>query len=216
MTMQMTSDALIDRLADDLKPVRTLATGTGLTLLLGLTVAAAVAITLTLGIRGDLLMGDPHPMFFLRGGMLLVLGLATAVAALRMNRPCVGAVSNGWMWAVAAALLFPLSAAISALLHGPMVPEMVAPQFGLECLAFSGVFGLGIGSALTLWLRRGAPTSPERAGLLTGIAAGSLGAFAYGLHCPFNSIFYVGLWYSLAIVLAAVVGRLFVPRLIRW
>ncbi|MGB5724829.1 MAG: NrsF family protein [Parasphingorhabdus sp.] len=36
------------------------------------------------------------------------------------------------------------------------------------------------------------------------------------MHCPFNSIFYVGLWYSLAVAICAIAGRLVVPHLIRW
>jgi hypothetical protein len=69
---------------------------------------------------------------------------------------------------------------------------------------------------MVFMLRKGAPTYPERAGWLTGIAAGGLGAFAYNLHCPFNNIVYIGLWYSLALVICALVGRLVVPHLIRW
>lgn len=216
MNAPLNSDALIASLADDLSPVRTLATSTGVSIALGTTVAAAVATTTPLGVRGDLLLGDPHPMFFLRGGMLLMLGIATAFAAVRMNRPSVGTINQGWLWAVVAALLFPLAAGISAITHGGMPMEMIVPRYGVECLGYSTLFGLGIGSALTLWLRRGAPTSPERAGLLIGIAAGSLGAFAYSLYCPFNSIYYVGLWYTLAVVISAGVGRFVVPHLIRW
>ena len=224
MNAPLNSDALIASLADDLSPVRTLATSTGVSIALGTTVAAAVATTtllgvrgdLLLGVRGDLLLGDPHPMFFLRGGMLLMLGIATAFAAVRMNRPSVGTINQGWLWAVVASLLFPLAAGISAITHGGMPMEMIVPRYGVECLGYSTLFGLGIGSALTLWLRRGAPTSPERAGLLIGIAAGSLGAFAYSLYCPFNSIYYVGLWYTLAVVISAGVGRFVVPHLIRW
>jgi hypothetical protein len=86
----------------------------------------------------------------------------------------------------------------------------------LQCMAFSGLSGSATAVPMVLWLRRGAPTSPERAGWLTGVAAGGLGAFAYSLHCPFNDVVYIGLWYSLAVGLCAVLGRLVVPRLIRW
>jgi len=87
---------------------------------------------------------------------------------------------------------------------------------GLKCLTVSGIAALAIGSGLTLWLRQGAPTSPERAGWLTGLAAGALGAAAYNLHCPFNDIYYIGLWFTIPVLLSAIVGRLLVPRLIRW
>ena len=76
--------------------------------------------------------------------------------------------------------------------------------------------GLATAVPMVLHLRRGAPTSPERAGWLTGLAAGGLGAFAYSFHCPDNSIIYIGFWYSLAVGICAVLGRMLLPRLIRW
>jgi len=69
---------------------------------------------------------------------------------------------------------------------------------------------------MVLHLRRGAPVAPQRAGLLVGLAAGSLGALAYNLHCSYDSMVYTGLWYGLVVGSAAVAGRLVVPRLIRW
>ena len=83
-------------------------------------------------------------------------------------------------------------------------------------MMYSAIGGLATAVPMVLALRRGAPTSPARAGWLTGIAAGGLGAFAYNLHCPFNNVVYIGLWYTLAVASCAVIGRLVVPRLIRW
>jgi hypothetical protein len=69
---------------------------------------------------------------------------------------------------------------------------------------------------MVILLRRGAPTSINLAGWVTGIAAGGMGAFAYNLHCPINSIIYIGFWYTIVIGICAVAGRLVIPRLIRW
>jgi len=92
----------------------------------------------------------------------------------------------------------------------------IYPSNGVECLLFTVCGGLMIGAVLTLWLRRGAPTSQERAGLLVGLASGSFAAAAYSLHCPHNDLVYIGLWYTLAVALVALVGRIVVPPLIRW
>ena len=73
-----------------------------------------------------------------------------------------------------------------------------------------------MGSVLTAWLRRGASTALNRAGWLVGLASGSFGAFAYSLHCPSNSIYYVGIFYSAVVAISAAVGRLIVPAAIRW
>jgi hypothetical protein len=71
--------------------------------------------------------------------------------------------------------------------------------------------------ALLIWaLRRGAPTDLHRTGAIAGLVAGALGAAAYSLHCPDDSLPFVAIWYAGSIVLAAIVGRSLGPRLLRW
>jgi hypothetical protein len=71
-------------------------------------------------------------------------------------------------------------------------------------------------AVLVSWLRKGAPTAPDRAGLVVGIAAGSFGAFAFGLHCPDNNIVHVGVWHSAVVLAMGGLGRAIVPSLVRW
>jgi len=210
------SDMMIDRLVEDLTPVKPLKNRNGFALTLAMAAIVAALVVMIAGIRGDILMGMPHPMFFLRGGVLLLLGLTSSYAVIAMSQPAVGNSFKGWIWALAAALLFPATAAVMAVSARPDDMAILVPRYGMECLGVSMLAGLGIAAAQVLWLRRGAPVALERAGWLVGMSSGALGAAAYSLHCPFNSIFYVGLWYSLAVALCAIGGRLLVPRLIRW
>jgi hypothetical protein len=205
----------IQQLVDDLEPVRSLRPKQSMAASLIITGAILLLITLWLGPREDMMAGKPDSMFLLRGGILLLLGLANGYAAIAMASPSVGRQGSGWQIALAAAALFPLAALIVAMSAGP-ADAMAATQTGLQCLRMSVMGGLATAVPMVLHLRRGAPTSPERAGWLIGIASGGLGAFAYGFHCPFNSIIYIGLWYTLAVGISAVIGRLVVPRLIRW
>jgi|TARA_R110002049_G_scaffold265726_2_gene441881 hypothetical protein len=213
--MNGSANSLIEGLVEELEPVRTLKPKSGLAIVGGLTLLAGLIVATALGVRDDLMMGMADAMFFLRSGVLLMLGIATAITAVNMARPGVGKLSRGWIWALITAALFPLTAAIMSAIAMPPV-EALRPMEGLKCLTVSGIAALAIGSGLTLWLRRGAPTSPERAGWLVGLAAGALGAAAYNLHCPFNDIYYIGLWFTIPVLLSAIVGRLLVPRLIRW
>ncbi|WP_417620637.1 NrsF family protein [Parasphingorhabdus sp.] len=213
--MNGVADNLIDKLVDDLEPVRTLNPKSGLAIACGLALSAAVAVAAMLGVRHDLKIGMVDEMFFLRSGVLLMLGLATAIAVTNMARPGVGKLNRGWIWALVTAGLFPLTTAIMSMINMPPV-ESLRPMEGLKCLTVSGIAALAIGSGLTWWLRRGAPTSPERAGWLVGVASGALGAMAYNLHCPFNDIYYIGLWFTIPVIVSAVIGRLIIPRLIRW
>jgi hypothetical protein len=205
----------IQQLVDDLEPVRTLRPTRSITASLVIMAAFLALVLLWLGPRDDIMAGKPDTMFLLRGGMLLLLGLANAAAVMAMASPSVGRHGTGWQIALAAAALFPLAALIVALSVSP-AEAMASTQTGMQCLRMSVMGGLATAIPMVLHLRRGAPTSPERAGWLTGLAAGGLGAFAYGFHCPFNSIIYIGLWYTLAVGICAVIGRLVVPRLIRW
>jgi hypothetical protein len=205
----------IQQLVDDLEPVRILRPNQSLAASLAIMAALLVGIAVLLGPREDIMNGRPDTMFLLRGGILLLLGLANAYAVLAMASPSVGKHRDGWKIALAAASLFPLAALIVAVSVSP-ADAMAATQTGMQCLRMSVLGGLATAIPMVLHLRRGAPTSPERAGWLTGLAAGGLGAFAYGFHCPFNGIIYIGFWYSLAVGITAVIGRLVVPRLIRW
>lgn len=214
--MTMADPFDIAGLTADLKPVRPIRTIEGFGLVAAALIAAGTLISAVMGLRQDLMDMAPHPMFFLRAGTLLLLGSAATLATLRMARPAVGRSGNGWLWALGAGMLFPATALVMMFFE-PMGQISASMRgAGMECLRMSLLAGLFVGAALVLWLRRGAPTALERAGWLTGIAAGSLGALAYSLHCPFNNLYYIGLWYTLAITLSAIVGRLIVPHLIRW
>lgn len=209
---------IIDDLIADLSPVRPIRPLDGMALTVAMTVLASLLVAMTLGVRSDLMAGDVHRMFFVRAGMLLLVGLTAGYAAIASARPKVGMRRSHrwWLGAVAIASLLPIAAIATLVRYGPVPISVFAPAVGAECLTVSGLCALIVGTAMTLWLRRGAPTSPERAGWLVGLASGGLGAAAYSICCPFNSVIYVGTWYSLAVILCAFVGRLAVPRLLRW
>jgi hypothetical protein len=211
----MTQPFDIATLVDDLTPVKPMKIWRALMLPVGVTFLAIIFVAMGAGIRPDLADGTPNPMFLLRAGVLLLLGLVCGASLLAMANPGVGRHSQGWKTALAAALLFPLAALIVAL-TGQTTGSAGTMETGMACLKYSLVAGVATAAPMVWWLRRGAPVAHERAGWLTGLAAGGLGAFAYNIHCPFNSVVYIGIWYSLTVGLCAVLGRLIVPRLIRW
>jgi hypothetical protein len=213
----MTMPALdIDALVDDLKPVRRVRPADPLLLSIGATLVAVTVVALRYGLRPDVLGGIPEPIVLLRGGALLLLGFASLAAVIAAARPGVGQSSTGWRWALAAAALFPATGVMLSLLRGEMPMAELTAASGPLCLGISIVSATMIGGLVTVWLRTGAPVAIERAGWLTGLAAGAFGTFAYSLHCAWNSVAYIGFWYTLAIALCAILGRLVVPRIVRW
>lgn len=208
--------ALIAQLVDGLEPVRPLRFSSGLAFALaglGVTVATVV---LMFGVRPDVLAGRFDPVFLLATGLFLLLGLASAVTVIVMSRPRVGSDHGGWLWAAAMAGLLPVAAAIIGLGRGASVISNTAVEHGLDCLIMGSGLAFLTFALLVWWLRRGAPTSPERAGLLTGLAAGSFGIFAFSFQCIYNDIVHIGLWHSGAVAVSAAIGRLAVPAMIRW
>jgi hypothetical protein len=210
----------VSSLVDDLSPVRVVRRRDNLLLTTGATLLASLAIVMTYGIRGDLLVGDPHPIVMIRAGLLLLLGLAASLAISAAARPSVGKPQNGWMWALAAAAVLPIAALgkfLFLLGSGQPLAMFTADfEYGLRCLGLSLGSAMWIGGLISWWLKRGAPISLNRAGWLVGIAAGSLGTFSFNIYCNSISLYYIGLWYSLAVLISAVVGRLIVPHIIRW
>lgn len=206
----------VDSLVADLDPVRPLGSQTAAAAIAALALVGFAAVALILGIRSDVLAGTPDPIFLLRGGLLLMLGSIAAASALAMVRPVVGRNDRSWAGAAAMAAVVPAVALVYAVIDPVAAGREVWWSSAFLCLGVSLTAATGFAAIIIWHLRRGAPVLLERAGWVTGIAAGSLGGLVYSLHCPANYITYIGLWYTLTIAIAAVAARLAVPPLIRW
>ena len=120
--------------------------------------AALATIALTKGVRADVMAGDPNPMFLLRGGLLLLLGVGCGWAVLNMASPAVGKQGHSWKMALAAAGLLPLAAMVVAFTgHSEMA--MANARYGMDCMTFSTLGALATAVPMVCWLRGGAPTS---------------------------------------------------------
>ncbi len=220
MTMPRTSsrnsEALIAELVGGLEPVKPLRLGTGMALTLVAAAAATVLVVALYGLRADLAAGRFDPMHLVSTGLFLGLGLAASFAVIVMSRPLVGSEHSGWRWAAGMAGALPVAALVTAVSRGAEAWRAGPANHGLECLVIGGSASLIVFAALVAWLRRGAPTAPDTAGLVAGIAAGAFGTFAFALHCPYNDIVHIGLWHSAPVFAMALLGRAIVPRLIRW
>jgi hypothetical protein len=212
--MSRDTNSLIADLVGNLEPVRPLRFSSGLGVALAGLGATLSILTLMFGIRPDVLVGSFDPVFVLATGLFLLLGLASAVTVIVMSRPSVGIDHGGWLWAAAMTALLPLTAIITGMGRGALWATVAGN--GFNCTMAGSALGSLTFLVLVWWLRRGAPTSPERAGLLTGVAAGSFGIFAFSFHCAYNDIVHIGVWHSMVVVIGGILGRIAVPRLIRW
>ena len=213
--MNRATNHLITSLADDLKPVAPLRRRNGWLLALASAAVTVLAVALYVGLWQAGLAGTAAPMFFVTNGLLLLLGLAAAGAVLSLAAPAVGNRADAPRWTTAMLALLPLTALVTALAGGHELADLYDAH-SAYCLASGTLASVLSFAALTWWLRRGAPVSTGAAGLWAGVAAGAIGSFAYGLSCPIDTVGHLGVWHIAPVAICAVLGRIALPRLIRW
>lgn len=84
------------------------------------------------------------------------------------------------------------------------------------CLSSIGLLSLPLLATLLWLLRRMAPTRPALAGAMAGLAAASLAAIAYSLHCTENSYGFYLLWYGGSLLALSALGAALARRWLRW
>ena len=213
----MTTDDLIASLAADVRPVPRFAVGRRLAI--GIAIGAAVSLLLvagTLGVRPDLWLAMQGPAFWMKWGYTLSLSVAACFATLRLARPDPGSLRRLWWIAVPIAAL--VATGISELRDTPRAQwlAMWLGQSWRVCPWLVLATAMPVFTGLLWSFRRLAPTRLRAAGAAAGLAAGAIAATVYCLHCPEVSALFVLTWYSLGILLAAGVGALAGPRLLRW
>ena len=214
--MVRNSDGLIAELVGGLEPVRPLRFAHGMAYTL---VAAALSVVLVIGlfgVRADLQAGMVNPVHLIATGLFLGLAIAASVTVIVMSRPGVGSDHSGWTWAAAMAALLPAAGLIVGIAGGGDLVSQESVGHGLNCFSIGASASVLVFAMLVWWLRKGAPTAPDMAGLVTGVAAGSFGIFAFSLHCPESDIVHIGVWHSAVVLVMGAVGRAVVPKLVRW
>lgn len=206
---------LIAQLAQELEPVRPIRMAHGATLLALAIAVTIAAVALWQGLWTGPVHGQAAAIYFIANGLIGLVGLASARAVVRMAVPRVGARQDASRWLLAALAILPVTALLIAALEGKLAGHDHAAE-GMHCFLAGTASGVLVAAALVAWLRRGAPVAPNVAGFYTGVAAGALGSFAYGLSCPQDTIAHLGLWHVAPVMVSAVLGRLVVPRLVRW
>jgi hypothetical protein len=214
--MVRNSDVLIADLVGNLEPVTPLRFSRGLGLTVAVAAVSTVAAVSWFGMRPDLQAGQVNPLHLIATLLYLGLAIAASVTVVVMSRPCVGSDHSGWTWAAAMAALLPAAGLITGIVGGHDVLSAASLAHGVDCFAKGSAASLAVFAALVLWLRRGAPTAPDRAGWIAGIAAGSFGIFAFSLSCADNDIVHIGLWHSAVVLAMGAIGRITMPSLVRW
>lgn len=213
----MKTEELITCLSHDLPPVSRHEVGNRLAL--GIVVGGGVSVillALTLGIRPDLWLAMTGKIIWVKWGYTASVAGVAVLATAQLARPDSERPRRLWLLAVPLVLLIALAA--GELVRTPR-SEWLAMWLGetwTECPWLVLILSVPIFGGMLWSFRRLAPTRLREAGATAGLAAGAFAATAYCLHCPEVSVLFVLTWYTLGMLLAALVGALIGPRLLRW
>jgi hypothetical protein len=213
----MRTESLIDRLSQDLRPVRRRSIVREALLLLVLGVAE-VAAFLGMGfMRPDMPVAMEAPSFWWKLsslGLIAVIGAGVAILSvdpvrsprrgLRWILVCIVAIfASGWL----------IDAAGNGL--ADLVHRLDWPQ-GLQCVWKMGVLSLPPAVAIGVLVRRGAPTDRAGTALAAGLSSAAWGAFVFVFACPSDDPFYIAVWYTVGCSIVTILGRAILIRLSRW
>jgi len=211
--MTMKTDDVIDRLAADLAPVRPLRPP-GLRAAWWVLVAVVYFAILTLARPGFGFELDGNVVGFLVIQAIgFVAGVLAAIAAFASVVP--GYPNRMTVWALISAFGWLAIMAVSAFGANESAAIWSA-QHEWVCVAVIVIGGAPLIAALSIMLRRGAPLSPIRTGLLTAVAVGLLANFAACFSRPHAADVVTLVWHGSAVLGLIVVCVASARFVLRW
>jgi len=216
------TDDLLDTLSADLKPVRPMRLWPlWLLAFAGLVVAALFVIAVyrprpemiavSHGVWPSTFMIFGKPLLFLVTGLSALWGVGDLV------RPQ-GRLRFRTLAPVAILLAVVVLSAVHQVMGDGPASTLHSLQGGNR-LCFETIVGgglIGFGLLWGLWLRKAATASPVTLGALSGLAAASLAASAYAIHCNMDAPAYLLLVYGVAVGLITALAALLGCRLFKW
>lgn len=211
----MKTDHLIEMLARGIEPAerKSWLIRLAATLAAGLAVAL-ILLFISLGVRPDIGAARmPVMMKAMFSAAAAATILPLAVRLLRPGRPL--------GWRVAATLAFAAIAAIATAvaLYGEAPERRMQAWLGGGfpwCIVLIPVLAAPTAALLAWALRSFAPTRLTLMGAAIGALSGGIGAMAYSMYCPVDSVAFVTTWYVVAIAICAALGAVLGSRLLRW
>lgn len=211
----MQTTDLIERLAVDFRPPLARVQLLGTVVTVGAVLALGLLWTLV-GLRADLIAVLSTPEFWMKAGFTLSTAAAAFVLCARLSRP---EGTPGW-WPVGLALPFLALVAFACVEMWAAPPHlrqvMWVGQTALQCVWCIPVLAAPLLIGVLWAFRFFAPTRLRLAGFSGGLLAGATSAVIYALHCAEREPAFVATWYSAGILLPALLGWLFGPRVLRW
>lgn len=213
----MKTDELIAMLASNAGAVAPRVWQRRYALALGIGVlGAALLMVMLLGVRPDIADAVRLPMFWVKLAFPAALAAVALLAAVRLSRPGMALGRLGSALA-APVLAIWLLAGVSLLGAAPEDRGMLVwGETWSACLVNVPLLSVPAFVGLLWVMKTLAPVRPALAGAAAGLLAGALSAAVYALHCPELAAPFIGIWYTLGMLIPAALGALIGARLLRW
>jgi hypothetical protein len=209
------TDQLIDLLARSSGPQERRRLGRTLALPVAMGLAVAVAlVAIFAGVRTDI--GVARMPVMMKAAFSALAAAVMLPIAVRLTRP-----GRPLGWRIGAVLLFLALCVIATViaLMGESPGERMEAWMGGSfpwCVVAIPFLAAPTAAGLLWLLRSFAPTRLTMAGAAIGAFSGGVGAVAYAMYCPVDSVAFVTTWYVVAIAVCAALGAVIGARLLRW
>ena len=213
----MRTDFLVDRLSQELRPVRRRSIAREVLLLLLLAVVEVAVFLGTGFMRPDMPTAMKAPSFWWKlTSMGLIAALGAGVAILSVDP--VRSPRRGLRWIlICLVAIFASGWLIDASGNGLAdLVRRVDWQQGLQCVWKMIVLSIPPAVALGVLMRRGAPTDRAGTALAAGLSSAACGAFVFVFACPSDDPLYIAVWYTVGCSIVTISGRILLARLSRW
>jgi hypothetical protein len=213
----MNTDQLIAALSNGVEPVDPGAARRNLALAAAAGFVAGLPLLLALlGINPSLATAALLPMFWVKLAFVAGLAAAGGWTVLRLSRPGAALGTPALALAAPALAMGALALAALALAQADQRLALLLGSSWTVCPWRIAVLSMPA-FVLILWAVKGlAPTRLRLAGAGAGMLSGAIGALVYLLYCPELAPPFLLVWYTLGMLLPAVLGALVGPRVLRW
>jgi hypothetical protein len=213
----MKTEELIDLLSTNIEPVDTQEVVRDLRIaIVAGSVLAVLTCIVALGIRPDLSSARIFGFLLVKIGFGVVVTDLAWHLLLKHARPGGENQSRIFLTAVPFAALMVLAGANLISVPVSHWGHMIIGERWLGCLLSIPIIAVVPFAIIMSAVQMAAPSNLLRTGALAGLVAGGIGAAAYALHCPDDSVPFVALWYGGAIVLCTLAGGALGPRFLHW
>ncbi len=177
---------------------------------------AAVLMVMLLHVRADLAEAALLPMFWVKLGFVGSLLLAGVFASMRLSRPGARIDSVPVFLVLPVLVMWILAAFALITANADQRMALLLGKTWSSCPFLIAMLSLPVFVAV-IWAMKGlAPTRPHQAGFAAGLLSGATAAFVYSFHCPESAAPFIGLWYTLGILIPAIFGASLGRWLLRW